>query len=221
MAIQSLTPPFEVGQVFTRLTVLTPGIPMSLCQCNCGNTLFVRNWHLKSGNTRSCGCLNKERVWQSNITHGQSRGGGYTKEYGVWVNMKARILPSYAHPERYYDRGIKVCEGLQTFENFFALLHEKPSQKHSLDRKDNNGHYSCGRCPECLTRQWPMNVRWATSAQQQDNRSVTIWITYQEETRTPRQWASHLGVNFMLIYRRLRDGWSIERALTTPVRHYP
>lgn len=57
----------EVGQKFGRLTVLNRDLGEHTqrrvywnCLCECGNTIAVAGKSLKSGNTRSCGCLNDE-----------------------------------------------------------------------------------------------------------------------------------------------------------------
>lgn len=60
--------PSMEGLVFGRLTVIsraesTPGRQAQwLCKCECGNTRIVRGFHLRSGNTSSCGCLHRERM---------------------------------------------------------------------------------------------------------------------------------------------------------------
>lgn len=58
---------FKPGTVFGMLTVLSDGDPhkypsgkqssTSICKCECGNEITVRNGNLKSGKTKSCGCL--------------------------------------------------------------------------------------------------------------------------------------------------------------------
>lgn len=54
------------GQTFSRLTVIKEagrdkqGLVMWQCKCSCGNTCVVRGRDLRSGNTKSCGCLNHE-----------------------------------------------------------------------------------------------------------------------------------------------------------------
>lgn len=60
-----------VGQKFNRLTVIAREIKnnktMWKCQCECGNIIVVRGDSLKSGHTKSCGCLQKEKVAQLNF----------------------------------------------------------------------------------------------------------------------------------------------------------
>ena len=57
----------EIGQKFGRLIVLNRDLGEHAqrrvywnCLCECGNTIAVAGKSLKSGNTRSCGCLNNE-----------------------------------------------------------------------------------------------------------------------------------------------------------------
>src|SRR5688572_5961440 len=98
----------------------------------------------------------------SKPVHGHSRHGvPRTPEYHSWVSMKTRCYnPNCNRYERYGGRGIVVCERWRTsFVNFLADLGLRPSPKHSLDRIDSNGNYE------------PGNVRWATDAEQQNNRN--------------------------------------------------
>ena len=56
----------EVGNTYGYLTVIqrmpnnSENRAMWLCKCKCGNETVVMGKHLRSGNTKSCGCLNKE-----------------------------------------------------------------------------------------------------------------------------------------------------------------
>lgn len=70
----------EHGVPDSRLTVIKEVEPhitaggnrqiQYLCKCTCGNEIIVRGVYLRSGNTKSCGCLSKEKLVQRNIQSG-------------------------------------------------------------------------------------------------------------------------------------------------------
>lgn len=137
---------------FGRLTVVeevTPSISPSgyksvrwLCTCSCGSgkEVLVTTAHLRSGNTKSCGCLHKEKVSNHN------KSG--TPEHNTWRNIKARCYNknNEDYPD-YGGRGIKMCSRwLDSFENFFEDMGPRPSNKHSIERIDVNEGYSCVNC---------------------------------------------------------------------------
>jgi len=77
----------------------------------------------------------------------------------------------------YGARGITMCaRWRQSFQAFLDDMGKKTSREHSIDRRDNDGHYSCGRCEECLANGWPANCRWATDSVQQRNRRGRPWF---------------------------------------------
>lgn len=85
-------------------------------------------------------------------------------------NMKTRCFsPNIPDYRRYGARGITVCIALRNYDVFLAHLGERPAGK-TLDRLDVNGHYSCGKCQQCITKGWSNNVRWATIEEQNANR---------------------------------------------------
>lgn len=55
-----------IGQKFNRLTVIELGERNKFgqvqwkCKCNCGNIVLATTTYLKTGHTKSCGCLNRE-----------------------------------------------------------------------------------------------------------------------------------------------------------------
>ncbi|KAF0156275.1 MAG: hypothetical protein FD189_1080 [Elusimicrobia bacterium] len=165
------------GQRFGRLTVLafagrTPkGEALWRCRCECGRERVVLAYNLRSGGSQSCGCLARELSSKRRLRHGECRKGRETREHLVWRMMKARC--SNPHNKDFMDyggRGIRICaRWLHSFPNFLADVGRKPSPAHSIDRKDNDGHYSCGHCPECVKNGWPANCRWATATEQRMN----------------------------------------------------
>lgn len=153
------------GQPFGRLTVTSRG-PNGKhgevrwhCRCTCGNETLVYAGNLRSGDTRSCGCLSRELLVTRSTTHGAARVGAETPEYHAWHAMFQRCTnPHHASWEDYGGRGVTVCERWQSFENFIADMGPRPSPKHSLDRTNNDGNYE------------PSNCRWATWNEQARNR---------------------------------------------------
>lgn len=77
---------------------------------------------------------------------------------------------------------------------------------YTLDRRDTNGHYE------------PGNVRWATYKQQGENRRDNHNLEAFGKRMHISDWAQHTGICHATIGDRLKRGWPVERALTTPVR---
>lgn len=120
--------------------------------------------------------------------------------------MKRDVLKEWSHNyEDYGGRGITICKKWLTFDNFLADMGERPNGKF-IERRDNDGNYE------------PSNCYWATSSEQARNRRSNHLITYQGETLPLVTWAERQGISRLTLRSRLREKWSIERALTKPVR---
>jgi len=207
----SRKPHFELAdQRFGRLIVLrrdTSRLGRHVfwcCLCDCGNETIVRGTDLRAGSTKSCGCLQRKRAHQAHrCTHGMTG----SPEYRAWLDMLNRCKnPRNRDYHHYGERGIQVCERWLKFEAFYADIGKRPSLKHTLERTDNNAGYS------------PENCIWATRTQQNRNTRSNHRITYAGETRLLTGWAEIIGIAYTTLEARLRRGWSVEQALTEPVR---
>lgn len=195
------------GQVFGRLTVMYYAEKRNnqacwLCRCKCGAEKIIRSSNLKSGHTKSCGCL-KEQGY--NRTHGRR----HTPEYCSWTGMIQRCHnPKSCQYSHYGGRGIDVCrQWRNSFEAFFEDMGDRPSKEHTIDRIDNSKGYS------------PDNCKWATRKEQSRNRRSNRIVNHNGKSQTVTEWSEELGISYGAILARLNRGWSTEKALTTPVKN--
>lgn len=198
-----------IGQRFGRWTVISPSevrknrCKLWLCKCDCGTERLVNLSAAKAGQSMSCGCLNRERSSQKHKQHGLTKD----KIYSVWKSMRRRCgNPDAADYYLYGARGIKVCDRWQTFANFYADMGNLPFDGAQIDRIDTDGDY----CPE--------NCRWTTATENMRNRRMNHFITYQGETRCITEWEQIKGLPRDRINMRLKAGWSLEKAMETPVK---
>ena len=179
-----------IGQTFGKLELVARHLETSngeskwICRCNCGNpkTRIVRRSNLISGNTKSCGCFQKEATKEANAVHGLAT----SPEYGIWTNIKTRCYnestPYYKH---YGGRGIGMCdEWYHDFNSFYRDMGTRPSIEHSVDRKDNNKGYSKDNC------------RWATNVEQANNKLTNVFYENQGRFKTLPAWSRELSLNF-------------------------
>lgn len=147
-----------------------------------------------------------------------NRGRIDTPEYRAWQNMLSRCTnPRVPCFVRYGGRGITVCAGWRSFDDFVADMGMRPTTGHSLDRIDNDGSYTCGHCDDCKAHGAAFNCRWAPRSVQARNRRDNVWVEFGGERMVLSELRSRFGVSSALHYLRVhKSGWDLLRAATTP-----
>lgn len=192
-----------IGKKFGRLTVLEEckerdkyKYKVYKCQCDCGNIIYVNSNKLKSGNTKSCGCLKADQL----AKHKKCK----TRLYSIYNNMKNRCYNKKHRDYKYYGgRGIAICdEWLNDFQAFYDWAIDNDYKENlTIDRLDVNGDYE------------PSNCRWATPKQQANNQRSNTYLTYNGKTQTLAQWANELGMKYACLYSRYRRKWKAKDIL--------
>lgn len=191
------------GQKFGRMTALEffagggGKKPKWLCRCECGIEKKVTGYQLRSGKTKSCGCLrndkSSERFTRLNTKHGHTG----TPSYHVWGEMMRRCeRTTHVRYVDYGGRGIKVCERWRTYESYLADMYPKPGPGYSMDRIDNDGDYS------------PDNCRWATHGEQARNKRTSVLIEHEGQSKTAPEWSEIVGTLTATILWRHHQGWT-------------
>lgn len=167
-----------------------------LCKCKCGNQREVIHNGLIRGKTLSCGCGQIRAATK----HGLSRSA----EYRCWRAMKNRCHnPNVKAYPLYGGRGIKVCDRWMKFENFYKDMGS--SNGLTIERINVNGNYE------------PNNCKWITLGEQAQNRTNTIRLTLNGETKTLNEWAISTKIKLNTIKARLAKKWTVESVLTQPL----
>jgi hypothetical protein len=200
-----------VGQKFGNAIVLKRvankgGRVAYLCKCDCGNEFVTTALNLKSGDTKSCGCIRAKMLSSRNERHGKSK----TRLYRIWLGIKKRCTnKNESCYKNYGGRGIKICdEWVNNYPAFETWANANGYNENlTIDRIDVNGNY----CPN--------NCRWITKQEQGYNKRNSRFIEYNNKKRTVAEWAKELGINYDTIHLRLQRGWPIEKVLSRENYH--
>lgn len=200
-------PKFNIcGERFGRLLAVShsrnrDGCSQWLCVCDCGIETTVRANFLRSGKTKSCGCLKAER-----LSNGIAKKHGYygTRTHNSWESMIQRCVnPMDPSWDRYGGAGVTIdARWMGSFEAFLSDMGERPEGK-TLDRfPDPFGDYGPGNC------------RWATPAEQANNKRNSRTIEHNGARLNGRELAAVTGMKYHTVRQlAFMDGLTVEQIL--------
>lgn len=174
------------------------------CKCvKCGKTIITHRYSFNKGcKGYLCDCS------KTHIRHGMSN----TRIYKIYAAIKDRTVLNTNNPDfikNYKNRGIGLCnewQGKYGFANFYKWsIDNGYADNLSIDRIDNDKGYS------------PENCRWTNQHVQNCNRRNTIKATIGGKTKAVADWCIEYGIDYELVYGRLRKGWDAEKAIVTPL----
>lgn len=148
------------------------------------------------------------RRWDGSRNPNYKDGRKGTRLYRIYHNMLSRCYnPNVRSYKSYGGRGVTVCEEWRSsFETFKAWSTMNDySENLTLDRSNNNEGYS------------PDNCRWVTYREQSLNTTRNHLVELDGVVKPLDEWSKCFGINPKTVRSRLRNGWSYERALNSPV----
>lgn len=187
------------GQRFGRLTVIERDFSRGnqksfwFCQCDCSQVSSIALCQLRSGKTKSCGCLRNDKLVSRCKKHGMSQK---IPEYTIWKAMRGRCNnKNDGSYKDYGGRGIAVCERWNNFSYFFEDMGPRP-KGYTIERLDNDGPYS------------PDNCKWASNVEQSNNKRSNSIILFNGKSQSVADWCRELSLKYSIVNSRISSGWT-------------
>lgn len=127
----------------------------------------------------------------------------------IWRSMRKRVEnPNSKDYKHYHDElRVTICKEWHDFDNFERWAMQSGYRNDlTLDRANNHSGY------------WPGNCRWISRKQQAYNRSTNTRYYIGGKNYTIEEWSKISGIPAYTICKRIKNGWTPERAIMTPSR---
>ena len=176
------------------------------CKCSCWKIKNIRLWNLTSWNSKSCWCIDRERIGKNSITHGMSN----TRFYGCYKGILERCNNlNNKRYKNYWGRGIKCI--WKSFEGFKYDMYEEYlnhigihwKRNTTIERENNDWNYC------------KLNCKWATYKEQATNKRNTVLLLHKGETKPLIEWCRTLKLNYSTTYKKdKRFNWDVIKIFT-------
>lgn len=165
-----------------------------VCVCNCGNIKIETSGNIKRAAYLRC----NERCTAPQKSK--------MRFYMTWRGMILRCTDKNNRDYKHWGgRGITVCEEWASdYFCFHKWAEERYKKGLSLDRIDNNKGY------------FPENCRYTTPRIQCNNRRSNRLVKLNGKTKTLSDWLRTYNIPKITFFARVKKGWSIKSAITTP-----
>lgn len=184
------------------------------CVCDCGTEKVIIQYNLKSGMSKSCGCIISDNM-RAKQKRRNTEDGREKPHFAddrlrrILVAMKNRCSNQKSkNYKKYGAKGIKVCdEWNKSYWNFREwALQNGYKDGLTIDRIDNTLGYG------------PDNCRWCTYLEQNNNKTNNVFVVINGQKKTLSQWARHAGISRSAMHSRYKRGDRGERLIRASVR---
>lgn len=184
------------GQNFGRLTAIKYlGGRKWRCKCECGNVIDVFTNNLTRGNTKSCGCLNKELSSKRNKVYGLSNHKVYHVAFGIIQRCTNNNNTSY---KDYGASGVKIYDKWRDNPSEFAkwLLDNGWYEGCQVDKDIKSKPNKIGYFPDTIS--------FISQDENARHKRNNIQITYKGDTKPLKTWCDKLNLPYHTIFNRYK-----------------
>lgn len=174
-------------------------------KCYCGKEFLTLNKSIAKGYTKSCGC------WKKQIIKNKLKDPNIMYLRSIWNDIKTRCYNKKRKAYKNYGaRGIIIDEiwkndSSKFIEDIISTIGHRPTEKHQLDRINNNDNYTIH------------NLRWVTPKENCRNTRNNVLLTINEEIKPLSEWSEISNISSGTLLQRYKNNWP-ESKLLNPIK---